>query len=282
MEKYVYKIENNINHKIYIGQTNNLERRIKEHRHDKRMNHPIYNAIHKYGWENFSVETLYFGEDYNTKEKEYIKLYRSNEKEFGYNIQNGGQDSSGENNQQSKLTQQQVDLLMKDLKETNVEFDKLAEKYNVSIKTIRNVNTGIAWRKNDITYPIREPLICPSINHEKIKLIKKMLRDGFYSIDYIARMFKVERYVILNINKGVTYYDENDEYPIRELGLTHDELEEIIKLLEDPSIPMKYIAKLYGRAVTQIYRINNGGSWHNPNIKYPIRKSTVQRNELNQ
>lgn len=250
MEKYVYKIENNINHKIYIGQTNNLERRIKEHRHDKRMNHPIYNAIHKYGWENFSVETLYFGEDYNTKEKEYIKLYRSNEKEFGYNIQNGGQDSSGENNPQSKLTQQQVDLLMKDLKETNVEFDKLAEKYNVSIKTIRNVNTGIAWRKNDITYPIREPLICPSINHEKIKLIKKMLRDGFYSIDYIARMFKVERYVILNINKGVTYYDENDEYPIRELGLTHDELEEIIKLLEDPSIPMKYIAKLYGRAVT--------------------------------
>lgn len=282
MEKYVYKIENNINHKIYIGQTNNLERRIKEHRHDKRMNHPIYNAIHKYGWENFSVETLYFGEDYNTKEKEYIKLYRSNEKEFGYNIQNGEQDSSGENNPQSKLTQQQVDLLMKDLKETNVEFDKLAEKYNVSIKTIRNVNTGIAWRKNDITYPIREPLICPSINHEKIKLIKKMLRDGFYSIDYIARMFKVERYVILNINKGVTYYDENDEYPIRELGLTHDELEEIIKLLEDPSIPMKYIAKLYGRAVTQIYRINNGGSWHNPNIKYPIRKSTVQRNELNQ
>lgn len=109
-----------------------------------------------------------------------------------------------------------------------------------------------------------------------------MLRDGFYSIDYIARMFKVERYVILNINKGVTYYDENDEYPIRELGLTHDELEEIIKLLEDPSIPMKYIAKLYGRAVTQIYRINNGGSWHNPNIKYPIRKSTVQRSELNQ
>lgn len=267
---------------VYIGQTNNLERRIKEHRHDKRMNHPIYNAIHKYGWENFSVETLYFGEDYNTKEKEYIKLYRSNEKEFGYNIQNGGQDSSGENNPQSKLTQQQVNLLMKDLKETNVEFDKLAEKYNVSIKTIRNVNTGIAWRKNDITYPIREPLICPSINHEKIKLIKKMLRDGFYSIDYIARMFKVERYVILNINKGVTYYDENDEYPIRELGLTHDELEEIIKLLEDPSIPMKYIAKLYGRAVTQIYRINNGGSWHNPNIKYPIRKSTVQRNELNQ
>lgn len=84
MEKYVYKIENNINHKIYIGQTNNLERRIKEHRHDKRMNHPIYNAIHKYGWENFSVETLYFGEDYNTKEKEYIKLYRSNEKEFGW------------------------------------------------------------------------------------------------------------------------------------------------------------------------------------------------------
>lgn len=31
MKKYVYKITNLINNKVYIGQTNNLERRMKEH-----------------------------------------------------------------------------------------------------------------------------------------------------------------------------------------------------------------------------------------------------------
>lgn len=49
MNKCVYKITNNINGKIYIGQTNNLKRRLQEHKHDKRMNHPIHNAIVKYG-----------------------------------------------------------------------------------------------------------------------------------------------------------------------------------------------------------------------------------------
>lgn len=86
VKKFIYKIQNKINGKIYIGQTNNLKRRIQEHKHDRRMNHPIHNAIEKYGFDNFDISLLYYGENYNYEEKKYIKLFKSNCKEFGYNI----------------------------------------------------------------------------------------------------------------------------------------------------------------------------------------------------
>ena len=82
MEKYVYKIRNKINGKVYIGQTNNLERRLKEHRFDKRSHKPIHDAIKKYGFENFEVTIEYFGEDYNDKEKRaYFVVWLSKQRE---------------------------------------------------------------------------------------------------------------------------------------------------------------------------------------------------------
>lgn len=59
---------------------------------------PVYNAILKYGWGNVTHEILCNGltkEEAETKEKEYIKLYKSNEKLYGYNIAEGGNVPSG-------------------------------------------------------------------------------------------------------------------------------------------------------------------------------------------
>ena len=109
MVKYIYKITNNINGKIYIGQTNDLKRRTQEHKHDKRKDKYLYRAIKKYGWDNFSVDILYYGEDYNKEEKKWIEFYGSRNREKGYTVAEGGQDNSGEHNPASVLTQQEVD-----------------------------------------------------------------------------------------------------------------------------------------------------------------------------
>ena len=54
----IYKIENKINHKIYIGQTRfTLERRIKEHFKTYKNLH-IDNALRKYGLDNFDISIL--------------------------------------------------------------------------------------------------------------------------------------------------------------------------------------------------------------------------------
>ena len=53
----------------------------------------IYRAIIKYGWDNIKHEILFENltkEEAEQKEIELIAFYKSNQKEFGYNIENGG------------------------------------------------------------------------------------------------------------------------------------------------------------------------------------------------
>ena len=60
---YIYKIINNINQKIYIGKTSStIEKRFKEHCNDSKKERcekrPLYDAMNKYGIENFTVEKV--------------------------------------------------------------------------------------------------------------------------------------------------------------------------------------------------------------------------------
>lgn len=57
---YVYKIINDLNNKIYIGQTSfSVEERFKQHlrdaKKDKVKNRPLYSAIRKYGPIHFHI-----------------------------------------------------------------------------------------------------------------------------------------------------------------------------------------------------------------------------------
>ena len=60
---YIYKIVNDINGKIYIGKTSNtIEERFKEHIQDSKKKRcekrPLYDAMNKYGIENFRIEQI--------------------------------------------------------------------------------------------------------------------------------------------------------------------------------------------------------------------------------
>ena len=108
----IYKIQNKENGKIYIGQSNDIERRIKEHCYPSRYknNYPIDVAIHKYGKTAFTfdvVEECNLNE-LNEREEQWIKYYQSNTNK-GYNCNEGGSQASiGENNPKAKLTESDV------------------------------------------------------------------------------------------------------------------------------------------------------------------------------
>jgi len=89
----IYKGENKLNKKVYIGQTwRVLSKRICSHYEKNNCNY-FYNALRKYGLENFEWEVLFQSEiqkDLDEKEKFFIKKYKSNRNEFGYNLQEGG------------------------------------------------------------------------------------------------------------------------------------------------------------------------------------------------
>lgn len=101
----VYCYTNLLNNKKYIGQTiRTLKQRHSEHISDsyknttKKYNLPIHNAIRKYGIENFSLELLVIGctkyDILNEHERYFIKKFKTNEKEFGYNIADGGKNGN--------------------------------------------------------------------------------------------------------------------------------------------------------------------------------------------
>ena len=92
----VYKHTNKINGKVYIGQTGQTpENRWLEGKGYIGCTH-FYNAIQKYGWDNFEHEIIYdclSFEEANNYEKELIELYDSTNSEKGYNLMTGGVNS---------------------------------------------------------------------------------------------------------------------------------------------------------------------------------------------
>ncbi len=98
MKKYIgiYCIENLINNKKYIGQSVDLKDRLRGHKtklkHNKHKNRHLQFAVNKYGFENFKfyiVEEC-SAECLDERECYYISLYKSDNDEFGYNIEPGG------------------------------------------------------------------------------------------------------------------------------------------------------------------------------------------------
>lgn len=98
----IYMITNKITNKKYIGQSINIQRRKSEHFY-KKCNMVISKSIFKYGKENFIFEVLEECEESQLDELEikYISQYKSNNREFGYNIDNGG-NGSGKMSEETK------------------------------------------------------------------------------------------------------------------------------------------------------------------------------------
>jgi hypothetical protein len=92
------------NNKVYIGITsvNPIKRWCNRYKEQPFM----HNAIVKYGWDNIRHEILFTDlckEEAEQKEVELIKQFMSNNKEFGYNIANGGMHFGKHSAQTKKL-----------------------------------------------------------------------------------------------------------------------------------------------------------------------------------
>lgn len=56
---YIYIITNLINGKLYVGQTSDVKRSIRNYKYPaKKDQRPIIWAIKKYGWDNFTFQII--------------------------------------------------------------------------------------------------------------------------------------------------------------------------------------------------------------------------------
>lgn len=134
---YIYCYTNKINNHKYVGQTNNLKRRIREHSsaafnpNASSYNDLIHKKIREYGEDNFQIDILEKGytNDINIIPDYPIRKITANE---------------------------QRATKIKDLLSTTTYTNKeIAKIVNSSEETVRRINVGQTFKDSNLSYPLR-------------------------------------------------------------------------------------------------------------------------------
>lgn len=278
MKKDIYIIKNNINGKVYIGQSVDAKARFSKHLSDAKYNRDnqlIHKAINKYGKDNFYYEVLESQiENYNEREQYWIEYYNSLVPN-GYNIAIGGQGiGNGIQHPASKIKNEEVlQEIYQELKENKISLTKLAEKYNCCFWTIYSINKGEAYYNSSLTYPLR-----PSTRYSE-ELIKQLYYSLKYELDKslqeIAKEYNIDYSQLSEINNGKLHARPWATYPLRkskEIKI-QEILSNIINDLENSSLSQKEIAKKYNVCQNTVSNINLGFAWRDEKRSYPIRNN---------
>lgn len=145
----IYKITNKKTKKSYIGQSNDIERRFKEHQtKGEKSRIPVDIVIKKYGKDNFLYEIIEECniEELNQKETYWIQYFDTVNN--GYNCNLGGeQQSIGESNGRAKLTEEDIIFIRKAYNEHKKQKD-IYENYKdlISFEHFQNIWQGRVWK----------------------------------------------------------------------------------------------------------------------------------------
>lgn len=116
MKGYIYAHINKQNNKVYIGQTirePNIRFGNNGNNYKHSRNTLFYNAIQKYGWNNFEHKIIYTIENeskddlllaLNSLEEQEILKYNSCNREYGYNVESGGKNTSKSDKTKQKIS----------------------------------------------------------------------------------------------------------------------------------------------------------------------------------
>lgn len=186
---YIYKIENLINHKKYIGLTNNIRRRRNRHFTDLRCNRHSNSFMQKeaniYGLENFSFEKIFEGnvteKEIGEKERYYIALYDSYYN--GYNQNEGG--NFGPSNGGSHLIKSDIFSICAALEFCSRPGAVLADMFDITTTTVSRIKHKANHNAVIEEYeqlPLEErkaiyQIFCESANFQEIKAHKTILQS---------------------------------------------------------------------------------------------------------
>ena len=271
---FIYQYTNKINNKKYIGQTNNFQRRINEHKscsfNSKSVNYndKIHQAIRKYGLDNFTIEileTINNVDDYelvNEREAYWIKEKETLITQWGYNILEGGK-----NCWRSFLTPEDVNTI-KTLIKQGISYSEIQIKYPISKTFISDINSGKYFFDNNEVYPLYKYRISNDIYDALIEdLIKPELTFKELANKYDLGESTVKKFNYGTLQSG--YY--KGEYPIRKI--TPQEYKRLLikDYLLNTTYSKKDIVKLTNTSDETVRRVNIGAVDKDENLKYPLR-----------
>lgn len=157
MSSGIYKIENKINHKIYVGRSIDIEQRWQHHIWESnnsnlpQYNYTIHRALRKYGFNNFTFSIIEECSEnlLNEKEKYWIQYYDSYQN--GYNETLGGDTGPslpGELNPNTQLTNNEVIQIRQDVLDGILPKEGYKKYQNkISYQTFCNIRRGCRLRE---------------------------------------------------------------------------------------------------------------------------------------
>ena len=161
----IYAIINKINNKKYIGQSVDIKRRWNQHKTDlnknKHKNVYLQRAWNKYGKNNFKfvvIKELKKKSELNKEEKKIIKIYNSNNKNYGYNLTDGGDNAtfSKESIYKLKISRRGkgTKFTVTDIKHIKLALyclmdrKEISKMFDISVKNLTEIATGKCFDRN--------------------------------------------------------------------------------------------------------------------------------------
>lgn len=154
----IYKFENLINGRCYIGQSVDIERRYRDHlsraqnESSSEYESSFHKAIRKYGINNFSFVILEECNKTLLNEREiyWISYYDS--------YANGYNETTGGNNQEQSVQFDNnfIALIQQVLLQSDDTYEKIHQQYNISLGRISEINTGKIGFNKTLSYPLRQ------------------------------------------------------------------------------------------------------------------------------
>lgn len=214
--------ENKQNHKKYIGQSTNIERRKKEHLSNPSPYSYFDKELKKIGENNFNFYILEEckPEELDQKEIYWIDYYNSYNN--GYNLCKGGQSYRGISNPLSKLTDKEVLQIIHLLEQHKLSNKEIGKLFNVSQSTIDGINRCQYWTHlhnyttnirqenlNKEKYPhsafAGENNVTSIITEEQALFIINLLEKDERSIAQLSRDYSISLNILYDINRCKTW-----------------------------------------------------------------------------
>ena len=251
----IYKIENLINKKVYIGQTvNSFNERycgsgegIVRVINSQRCNEHLYNSVNKYGVDNFKVsiiEKCKNEDELNEREIYYIGLYDSTDPRKGYNFcegGNGGRRRISESQLYGNIVKRlklkdsekkRLDALIKKVNRLNVDtFDFLEEIGRKKIILI--VNNEECYLYDSISHLIKDGKVGKNLNAiychfkkcEKELEFSKLYKNNFTNFE----IYTLESQYIPSLGKTYIEQRQRNSELIKSRNLLWKEVGNILK-----------------------------------------------------
>lgn len=236
---FIYCYENKLNHHKYVGQTNNLKVRYSAHKsqafnpNSKDYNCLFHKKIRQYGLENFDFYCL---EEINSNDQEYIDSRESYWIKLlnswcrygeGYNETTGGKQFK----KNLSISDEQLEEIKSLIKNSDLEFAKIAEKFNIYRDFISRINIGRYGFDEKETYPLRVTRDWREVPQEvKLQIAREILETSI-PLQEIANRYKVSKHLVQQINSGESNLESDLVFPLRKTNkrLTSEQEDIILK-----------------------------------------------------